>query len=125
MYNITQDKAWLAECVPKLVAYHDSWLRNRDHNGNGMRSMATPATKPTTLRAGEMLFTVKKGNESRQYQLNDFYAAWWRRPVRQSGNSGTGWLRRGNRGVMMPPSLVLWTKNSSIKVQAAANVTGR
>lgn len=36
VYNVTQDKAWLAEMYPKLVAYHDWWLRNRDHNGNGV-----------------------------------------------------------------------------------------
>ncbi|WP_434476414.1 MGH1-like glycoside hydrolase domain-containing protein, partial [Escherichia coli] len=28
VYNVTQDKAWLAEMYPKLVAYHDWWLRN-------------------------------------------------------------------------------------------------
>ncbi|STL03404.1 glycosyl hydrolase [Escherichia coli] len=31
VYNVTQDKTWLAEMYPKLVAYHDWWLRNRDH----------------------------------------------------------------------------------------------
>ncbi|ADO46897.1 alpha-glucosidase [[Enterobacter] lignolyticus] len=36
VYNVTQDKAWLEEMYPKLVAYHDWWLRNRDHNGNGV-----------------------------------------------------------------------------------------
>ncbi|KNC89051.1 alpha-glucosidase [Trabulsiella odontotermitis] len=36
VYNVTKDKAWLEEMYPKLVAYHDWWLRNRDHNGNGV-----------------------------------------------------------------------------------------
>ncbi|MBU5885594.1 hypothetical protein JVW21_21005, partial [Vibrio cholerae O1] len=35
VYKVTKDKAWLEEMYPKLVAYHDWWLRNRDHNGNG------------------------------------------------------------------------------------------
>lgn len=36
IYNVTKDKAWLKEMYPKLVAYHDWWLRNRDHNRNGV-----------------------------------------------------------------------------------------
>ena len=36
VYNVTQDKTWLSEMYPKLVAYHNWWLRNRDHNGNGV-----------------------------------------------------------------------------------------
>ncbi|KXF82676.1 alpha-glucosidase [Enterovibrio coralii] len=29
-------QAWIDEMYPKLVAYHDWWLRNRDHNNNGV-----------------------------------------------------------------------------------------
>ncbi|MGF1679960.1 alpha-glucosidase [Photobacterium minamisatsumaniensis] len=29
-------QAWIDEMYPKLVAYHDWWLTNRDHNGNGV-----------------------------------------------------------------------------------------
>lgn len=29
-------QAWIDEMYPKLVAYHDWWLTNRDHNGNGI-----------------------------------------------------------------------------------------
>ncbi|MBV8044163.1 alpha-glucosidase [Pluralibacter sp.] len=36
VYNVTQDKTWLEEMYPRLVAYHNWWLRNRDHNGNGV-----------------------------------------------------------------------------------------
>jgi putative isomerase len=36
VYNVTKEKAWLEEMYPKLEAYHDWWLRNRDHNGNGV-----------------------------------------------------------------------------------------
>lgn len=36
VYNVTKDKTWLEEMYPKLVAYHNWWLRNRDHNGNGV-----------------------------------------------------------------------------------------
>ena len=51
VYNVTQDKAWLAEMYPKLVVYHDWWLRNRGIiTATGCRNMARPAIKPTILR---------------------------------------------------------------------------
>ncbi|WP_394204233.1 MGH1-like glycoside hydrolase domain-containing protein [Shewanella waksmanii] len=36
IYQQTQDKQLLVEFYPKLVAYHQWWYRNRDHNGNGL-----------------------------------------------------------------------------------------
>lgn len=36
IYNNTKDKAFLKEMYPKLVAYHQWWYRNRDHNKNGL-----------------------------------------------------------------------------------------
>ncbi|WP_394212376.1 alpha-glucosidase [Enterovibrio calviensis] len=44
VYNALRDEfnrpadaqAWIDEMYPKLVAYHDWWLRNRDHNNNGV-----------------------------------------------------------------------------------------
>lgn len=62
VYNVTQDKAWLAEMYPKLVAYHDWWLRNRDHNGNSVPEYGATRDKAHNTESGEMLFTVKKGN---------------------------------------------------------------
>ncbi len=50
VYNVTQDKTWVAEMYPKLVAYHDWWLRNRDHNGNGV-SMDIALSVPGKLLA--------------------------------------------------------------------------
>lgn len=55
------DKTWLAEMYPKLVAYHDWWLRNRDHNGNGVPEYGATRDKAHNTDNGEMLFTVKKG----------------------------------------------------------------
>ncbi|MEO3990284.1 alpha-glucosidase [Pseudocitrobacter cyperus] len=63
VYNVTQDKAWLEEMYPKLVAYHDWWLRNRDHNGNGVPEYGATRDKAHNTDAGEMLFTVKKGDK--------------------------------------------------------------
>lgn len=36
IYQQTQDLALLQRFYPKLVAYHQWWYRNRDHNGNGL-----------------------------------------------------------------------------------------
>ncbi|MCG3099676.1 alpha-glucosidase [Enterobacter sp. DRP3] len=63
VYNTTHDKAWLAEMYPKLVAYHDWWLRNRDHNGNGVPEYGATRDKAHNTASGDMLFTVKKGNK--------------------------------------------------------------
>ncbi|HHT1315932.1 TPA: alpha-glucosidase [Klebsiella michiganensis] len=65
VYNVTKDKAWLAEMYPKLVAYHDWWLRNRDHNGNGVPEYGATRDKAHNTADGAMLFTVKKGDKER------------------------------------------------------------
>lgn len=56
VYNVTKDKAWLEEMYPKLVAYHDWWLRNRDHNGNGVPEYGATRDKAHNTDRGEMLF---------------------------------------------------------------------
>jgi hypothetical protein len=48
VYNVTKDKAWLAEMYPKLVAYHDWWLRNATTTATACRSTVRPAIKRTT-----------------------------------------------------------------------------
>ncbi|MDX7356738.1 alpha-glucosidase [Escherichia coli] len=73
VYNVTQDKTWVAEMYPKLVAYHDWWLRNRDHNGNGVPEYGATRDKAHNTESGEMLFTVKKGDkEETQSGLNNY-----------------------------------------------------
>lgn len=67
VYNVTKDKAWLEEMYPKLVAYHDWWLRNRDHNGNGVPEYGATRDKAHNTADGAMLFTVKKGKPSRRF----------------------------------------------------------
>ncbi|MCG9721437.1 trehalase family glycosidase [Shewanella sp. Isolate7] len=36
IYQQSHDKALIAKLYPKLVAYHEWWYRNRDHNRNGL-----------------------------------------------------------------------------------------
>jgi len=63
VYNVTKDQKWLEEMYPKLVAYHDWWLRNRDHNHNGVPEYGATRDKAHNTARGEMLFTVKKGDK--------------------------------------------------------------
>lgn len=51
---------------PKLVAYHDWWLRNRDHNSNGVPEYGATRDKAHNTENGEMLFTVKKATKKRR-----------------------------------------------------------
>ena len=63
----------LSEFEKKLVAYHDWWLRNRDHNGNGVPEYGATRDKAHNTESGEMLFTVKKGDkEETQSGLNNY-----------------------------------------------------
>ncbi|WP_196207416.1 alpha-glucosidase [Citrobacter sp. Res13-Sevr-PEB04-36] len=75
VYNVTKDKAWLEEMYPKLVAYHDWWLRNRDHNGNGVPEYGATRDKAHNTDSGEMLFTVKKGDKEETLSGLKNYAA--------------------------------------------------
>lgn len=73
VYNTTGDKQWLAEMYPKLVAYHDWWLLNRDHNGNGVPEYGATRDKAHNTLDGRMLFTVKRGqHEETQAGLKNY-----------------------------------------------------
>jgi putative isomerase len=73
VYNTTGDKQWLAEMYPKLVAYHDWWLLNRDHNGNGVPEYGATWDKAHNTPDGRMLFTVKRGqHEETQAGLKNY-----------------------------------------------------
>jgi putative isomerase len=63
IYKTTGDKQWLAQMYPKLVAYHDWWLRNRDHNHNGVPEYGATRDKAHNTADGKMLFTVREGQK--------------------------------------------------------------
>ncbi|WP_394145219.1 alpha-glucosidase [Vibrio atypicus] len=67
VYKTTGDKAWLEEMYPKLVAYHNWWLRNRDHNGNGVPEYGAARDKAHNTPSGQMLFTVKRGDQEQRF----------------------------------------------------------
>lgn len=58
VYKVEQDKAWLEEMYPKLVAYHNWWLNNRDHNSNGIPEYGATLDKAHNDDNGAMKFTV-------------------------------------------------------------------
>ncbi|MEH6453476.1 MAG: alpha-glucosidase [Psychromonas sp.] len=75
VYNTTQDKAWIEEMYPKLVAYHDWWLRNRDHNGNGIPEYGAAVDKAHNTPDGKMLFTATIKGEKVEMQGIEKYNA--------------------------------------------------
>ncbi len=73
VYKTTEDKAWLEEMYPKLVAYHDWWLRNRDNNGNGVPEYGASRDKAHNTDSGDMLFTVERGDKKEELAGLDKY----------------------------------------------------
>jgi putative isomerase len=73
VYKATGDKGWLEEMYPHLVAYHDWWLRNRDHNRNGVPEYGATRDKAHNTAKGEMIFTVKRGSKEQKMAGLDNY----------------------------------------------------
>ncbi|WP_122032014.1 alpha-glucosidase [Aliivibrio sp. EL58] len=73
VYKTTEDKSWLEEMYPKLVAYHDWWLRNRDNNGNGVPEYGASRDKAHNTNNGDMLFTVERGDKKEELAGLDKY----------------------------------------------------
>ncbi|WP_281545126.1 alpha-glucosidase [Grimontia sp. SpTr1] len=51
-------QAWIDEMYPKLVAYHDWWLSNRDHNGNGVPEYGAAVDPAHNTEDGRMYVEV-------------------------------------------------------------------
>ncbi|WP_159737414.1 alpha-glucosidase [Vibrio atypicus] len=52
-------QAWVDEMYPQLVAYHDWWLRNRDHNGNGIPEYGAAVDPAHNTDDGQMYVWVE------------------------------------------------------------------
>lgn len=52
-------QAWLDEMYPSLVAYHDWWLTNRDHNKNGVPEYGAAVDPSHNTDDGEMYVWVE------------------------------------------------------------------
>ncbi|XPE42122.1 hypothetical protein ACNKHK_19960 [Shigella flexneri] len=113
---------------PKLVAYHDWWLRNRDHNGNGVPEYGATRDKAHNTDSGETLFTVKNGDKEETHSgLNNYANITSEKGQYDSLEIPAQVAASWESGVTMPPSLVLSTKSNWINMSlTVANVaTGR
>lgn len=58
IYQHTHDRDFIALMFPKLLAYHQWWYRNRDHNQNGLVEYGATMHPTHTDKQGELRFTV-------------------------------------------------------------------
>lgn len=101
---------------PKLVAYHDWWLRNRDHNGNGVPEYGATRDKAHNTDSGEMLFTVKNGDKEETLSGLKNYANITSKGQYDSLEIPAQVAASPNPGVTMRQSLVLSTKSNWINM---------
>ncbi|WP_462169745.1 alpha-glucosidase [Pseudoalteromonas xiamenensis] len=76
VYEQSGDKVWLAKLYPKLKAYRQWWLTNRDHNHNGVPEYGATVDKAHNNDKGELLFTIEQhGQKVTQYGLTRYVKA--------------------------------------------------
>lgn len=63
VYQATKDKTWLKKMYPKLLAYHQWWYRNRDHNQNGLVEYGATKHRLHNNAQGEVSFRIKYVNK--------------------------------------------------------------
>ncbi|PJE78439.1 Glucosidase YgjK [invertebrate metagenome] len=69
-FNRADDaQTWIDEMYPKLVAYHDWWLRNRDHNGNGIPEYGAAVDPAHNTRDGHMYIRLWTNEEGKLKDL--------------------------------------------------------
>lgn len=61
-YKATSDIAFISEMYPKLVAYHNWWYRNRDHNKNGLVEYGATKHRYHNDQNGNISFKVQYKN---------------------------------------------------------------
>mgnify|MGYP000306590469 CR=1 FL=1 len=59
VYLATKDSNFIAKMYPKLIAYHQWWYRNRDHNKNGLIEYGATKHRYHNDENGNMLFNVQ------------------------------------------------------------------
>ncbi|WP_083330534.1 MULTISPECIES: alpha-glucosidase [Pseudoalteromonas] len=84
VYEQTQDSQWLKTMYPKLKAYRQWWLRNRDHNRNGVPEYGATLDKAHNNPKGQLKFILLEGDKHRVlYGLEQF------RTLKSQGKSVT------------------------------------
>ncbi|WP_228290887.1 alpha-glucosidase [Shewanella cyperi] len=59
VWYLRDDPAFIREIYPKLVAYHNWWYRNRDHDGNGLAEYGAALHPAHQDSEGRMRFYLK------------------------------------------------------------------
>lgn len=58
IYQATADLAFIKQMYPKLLAYHQWWYNNRDHNHNGLAEYGATLHPKHNNAAGDLFFTL-------------------------------------------------------------------
>ncbi len=63
IYQATADRAFVAEMFEPLLAYHQWWYKNRDHNGNGLVEYGATRHRFHNTSQGQIQFKLKTTNK--------------------------------------------------------------
>ncbi len=75
IYQATSDRAFVAKMFPKLLAYHQWWYRNRDHNQNGLAEYGATLHPKHNNAAGELLFSLTSNDNTAAADLARYCVA--------------------------------------------------
>ncbi len=64
IYQATQDRGFVAQMYPKLLAYHQWWYQNRDHNQNGLAEYGATLHPKHNNAEGELFFSLTTHQDS-------------------------------------------------------------
>jgi len=70
LYLQTHDKQLLSELFPKLLAYHQWWYKNRDHNHNGLVEYGATKHPQHNNAAGQLSFKVQYSAQQQKLNKN-------------------------------------------------------
>ncbi|WP_430536466.1 alpha-glucosidase [Listeria rocourtiae] len=111
IYKETKDKDFLKEMYPKLVAYHEWWYSNRDHNKNGIAEYGSMVSDANWKKdANDNNIKDANGHYERNDEAIIEAAAW------ESGMDNAVRFDKDGVGKDDPGVLVLENKDSNNKV---------
>ncbi|WP_042149021.1 MULTISPECIES: alpha-glucosidase [unclassified Pseudoalteromonas] len=71
VYQQTNDIKFIEEMYPKLIAYHDWWYRNRDHNQNGLIEYGATKHRAHNNPNGNITFKVQYDKHPKEIDLSN------------------------------------------------------
>lgn len=75
IYQATQDRAFVAQMYPKLLAYHQWWYHNRDHNQNGLAEYGATLHPQHNNAQGELFFSLTSNHNTKTADLKRYCTA--------------------------------------------------